>query len=274
MVLKMGLDRPVQSVQLRTSALSRSVLWKNRKLGKSDKKPETGGSTVKTTNQSGWISFGPIPLIPKLRRFYSFFLNLKPIFFIFSLPFSILTPLLPFSLCLSVSHSHVLTSSFSQSHLRHFGLDLSLSRFLTSQSHFRHDLTSAAHSLDLSPTHLSGSRSHRRLSLLLAIPPLLTISPLPHACDLTTTAHPRSLSPTNPAKGHDTPIKLSLSLSLPLSNFGLLVVFLFPHIFSVIWCLLGCWSAGVICKLVCIYLYMWCNLFDIWFYCRIVICIV
>ena len=159
MVLKMGPDRPVQSVQPRIGALSHSVLWKNWKLGKSDQKPETGGSTVKTANRSGWISFGPIPLILKLRHFYSFFLHLKSIFFIFSLPFSILTLLLPFSLCLSVSHSHVLTSSFSRSHLRHLGLDLSLSWFLTSRSHFRRDLTFAAHSLDLSPTHLSGSRS-------------------------------------------------------------------------------------------------------------------
>uniref|UniRef100_A0A2N9GIX4 Uncharacterized protein n=1 Tax=Fagus sylvatica TaxID=28930 RepID=A0A2N9GIX4_FAGSY len=128
-------------------------------------------------------------------------------------------PPFPFSLCLSVSHSrvltfgsHGLTSGFSRSHLWHLGLDLSLSRFLTSRSHFR--LTSATRGLDLSPSHLSGLRSHRRLRLLLAIPPLLVISPSPHACDLTATARPRSLSPTDPAKGHGTPIKLSLSLSL------------------------------------------------------------
>uniref|UniRef100_A0A2N9F5R9 Uncharacterized protein n=1 Tax=Fagus sylvatica TaxID=28930 RepID=A0A2N9F5R9_FAGSY len=72
-------------------------------------------------------------------------------------------------------------------------------------------LPAQSHGLDLSPSHRSGSRSHRCLSLLLAI------SPSPHACDLTatatTTACPRSLSPTDPAKGHGTPIKLSLSLT-------------------------------------------------------------
>jgi hypothetical protein len=61
--------------------------------------------------------FCPSSSYSKTSRFCSFFPNLKPIFFIFSLPSSVLTPPLPFSLCLSVSHSHVLTSSFSQSHL-------------------------------------------------------------------------------------------------------------------------------------------------------------
>ena len=312
MVLKTEPDRLVQP---RIGVLSGSVLWKNWRLGKNGQKPETSDSTVKTANRSSWTGFGPVPFIPKLRRFYSFFLNLKPTFFIFSLHFSVLTPLLPFSLCLSVSHSHshshshVLTSCFSRSHLRHLGLDLSLLRFLTSRSHFRRDLTTAAHSLDLSTSHLSSSRSHRRLSLL------LVILPSPLACDLTATAHPRSLSPTDPAKGHSAPIKLSPSLSLSHSHSQILVyrLFFFFPIFSlwfgvywvvgllvwIVWnfdfyssvfvvlldwnfdwnltifvVLLGCWSAGVICKLVCIHLYMLCNLFDIWFYCKIVICMV
>uniref|UniRef100_A0A2N9HZE7 Uncharacterized protein n=1 Tax=Fagus sylvatica TaxID=28930 RepID=A0A2N9HZE7_FAGSY len=115
------------------------------------------------------------------------------------------SPFLTLPLGLSLTHSH--------------GLTLPLGLLLThsSRSHdrplFFRDLTSVPHGLDLSSSHLSGLRSHRRLSLLLAIPPLLAISPSPHACDLTATARPRSLSPTDPAKGHGTPIKLSLSLT-------------------------------------------------------------
>uniref|UniRef100_A0A2N9H7M2 Uncharacterized protein n=1 Tax=Fagus sylvatica TaxID=28930 RepID=A0A2N9H7M2_FAGSY len=152
-------------------------------------------------------------------------------------PPSFLSPhaVLPFSLCLSVSHSLSL-SRFSPpaSHGLTSGIlvSLSLSRFLTSRSHFRRDLTSVTHGLDLSPSHLSGSRSHRRLSLLLAIPPLLAISPSPHACDLTATARPRSLSPTDPAKGHGTPIKLSLSLSHSHCQILVYRLFFFFPIFS------------------------------------------
>ena len=119
MVLKTGLDWPVQP---RIGALSGLVLWKNRKLGKSGQKSETVDLTVKTANQSGWTGFGLVPLIPKLHRFCSFFPNLKPIFSFLAFPphSLVLTPLLPFSLCLSVSHSysHVLTSGFSWSHLQ------------------------------------------------------------------------------------------------------------------------------------------------------------
>ena len=88
---------------------------------------------------------------------------------------------------------------------------------LPAQSHLR-----GSWSLTLSLAHLSGSRSHCRLSLLLTILPLLTISPSPHARDLTATANTQSLSPTDPVKGHDTPIELSLSVTLKFcSKFGL-----------------------------------------------------
>jgi hypothetical protein len=53
MVLKTGLDQSVQSVQPGTDAQSGSVLLKNRKLRKSDEKPETISSTGKTGNQTG-----------------------------------------------------------------------------------------------------------------------------------------------------------------------------------------------------------------------------
>uniref|UniRef100_A0A2N9EYH2 Uncharacterized protein n=1 Tax=Fagus sylvatica TaxID=28930 RepID=A0A2N9EYH2_FAGSY len=70
---------------------------------------------------------------------------------------------------LSLSRSHL---RFSRSHLRHWSLTLTLG-FLTSRSHFRRDLTSVTHGLDLSPSHLSGSRSCRRLTLAISPPPLV-----------------------------------------------------------------------------------------------------
>ena len=66
MVLKTGPDRPVQPG---TGIQSGPVFWKNRKNEKIVQKPETAGSTVKTANRSGWTSFGPVRLIPKLHRF-------------------------------------------------------------------------------------------------------------------------------------------------------------------------------------------------------------
>ena len=298
------------------------------------KKPEIRKKWSKTGNrrfdhenrEPEWLNrFWPGSTYSKTTLFLFFFPSPKTNFFHFQ-P-SLLTPqssrhfsLSHFAsrsltLTFSPSASHDLTSNFSWSHLRHLGLNLSLSRFLTSRSHFWRDLTSANHGLNLSPSHLSGSRSHRRLGLLLAIPPLLVILPSPHSCDLIATARPRSLSPTDPAKGHSAPIKLSPSLSLSHSHSQILVywLFFFFPIFSlwfgvywvvgllvwIVWnfdfyssvfvvlldwnfdwnltifvVLLGCWSAGVICKLVCIHLYMLCNLFDIWFYCKIVICMV
>ena len=208
MVLKTGSDWPVQP---RTSVQFGSVLWKNRKLGKNGQKPETGGLTVKTANRTSWIGFGPVPVIPKLSRFCSFFLNLKPIFFIFSLPSSVLTPPLPFSLCLSVSHSH------SHSHV------------LTSGSHGLTSgiLVSISHSCGFSPHGLtSGVISPLRLTV--SIFHCLTLV----ACDLTATACPQSLSPTNPAKGHGTPIKLSLSLSHSHCQILVYLLFFFFPIFS------------------------------------------
>jgi hypothetical protein len=50
MVLKTGPDRPVQ---LGTGVQSGPVLLKNRKSRKSDQKPETADSTVKTANRHG-----------------------------------------------------------------------------------------------------------------------------------------------------------------------------------------------------------------------------
>uniref|UniRef100_A0A2N9IV65 Uncharacterized protein n=1 Tax=Fagus sylvatica TaxID=28930 RepID=A0A2N9IV65_FAGSY len=77
----------------------------------------------------------------------------------------------------------------SRSHLRYLGLDLSLSRFLTSRSHFRRDLTSMTHGLDFHRLTLVAcdltaalgscsrsrrcSRSHRRLTLAISPPPLV-----------------------------------------------------------------------------------------------------
>ena len=77
MVLKTGPDRPVQPG---TGTLSGPVLWKNRKFKKNRQKPETGGSTVKTANRSGWTGFGPVPLIPKLHRFSLLFPDPNPNF--------------------------------------------------------------------------------------------------------------------------------------------------------------------------------------------------
>ena len=57
MVLKTGPDR---SVQPGTGVQSGPVLLKNQKSGKSDKKPETAGSTVKIVNRHGWTGFGPV----------------------------------------------------------------------------------------------------------------------------------------------------------------------------------------------------------------------
>ena len=166
---------------------------------------------MKTTNLSDRTSFGSVPLIPKLRHFYSFFPNLKAIFFIFCLPSSTLMLFLPFLLCLLVSLSLSLT----------FGILVSISH---SCGFSPHGLTSGVISpsrVTVSISHHLTLRSHRRLSLLLTISPLLAISPLPHFCYLTATTRPRSLSPTDPAKGHGTPIKLSLSLSL--SHYQILV---------------------------------------------------
>uniref|UniRef100_A0A2N9J5E7 Uncharacterized protein n=1 Tax=Fagus sylvatica TaxID=28930 RepID=A0A2N9J5E7_FAGSY len=121
---------------------------------------------MKTTNLSDRTSFGSVPLIPKLRHFYSFFPNLKAIFFIFNLPSSVLTPLLPFSLYLSVSHSH----SLSHSHLQLLTVSppASWSRSLTlAVSHLTISLPTQS--------HLRGSQSQ---SLTIS-PQWLAISPLP-----------------------------------------------------------------------------------------------
>ena len=167
MVLKTKPDQSVQQVQSWIGALSSSFLWKNRKLGKIGQKPKTNGLTVKTANWSSWTGFGPVPLIPKLRRFYSFFPNLKAIFFIFSLPSSVL---MPFSLSHSASRS--LTHFLSLSHLRLLTVSLQ------------------------ARSHLRGSRSRS----LTVSPQWLAISPLPQpltrdpatAHDLVITSHLRS----------------------------------------------------------------------------------
>ena len=206
--------------------------------------------------------------------FYSlFFPNLKPIFFIFSLPpqSSRRSPFLTLPLGLSFTHSHGLTSCPSSNEswlILHGAMIGHCSLFappiyesITSHSrgfspqYLTVSLPARSHGLDLSPSHRSGSRSHRRLSLLLAI------SPSPHACDLTATAtaRPRSLSPTDPAKGHGTPIKLSLSLT-PTVKFWSTGCFSFSPYFPsdlVSTGLLVCW-----CKLyevlIFIYLYLLC----------------
>uniref|UniRef100_A0A2N9IYW5 Uncharacterized protein n=1 Tax=Fagus sylvatica TaxID=28930 RepID=A0A2N9IYW5_FAGSY len=96
-----------------------------------------------------------------------------------------------------------------------------------------HRLTLVARDLTATLASCSRSRHYSRSRHCLT----LAISPPQLILDL---SHPLTqLRATTPPSSF-------LSLSLPLSNFGLLVVFLFPHIFSVIWCLLGCWSAGVI----------------------------
>ena len=69
MVLKTGSDRPVQPVQPGTGVQSGPVLLKNRKSEKSNQKPETVGSIVKTANRHGWTGFGPVQLLTKLYRF-------------------------------------------------------------------------------------------------------------------------------------------------------------------------------------------------------------
>ena len=57
MVLKTKSDRPVQ---LGIGVLSSLILLKNWKFEKSDQKPKTDGSTVKTANRHSWTDFGPV----------------------------------------------------------------------------------------------------------------------------------------------------------------------------------------------------------------------
>ena len=51
MVLTTGPDRPVQPVQSGTDVSSGPVLLKNQKFGKSNQKPKTTDSTLKTVNR-------------------------------------------------------------------------------------------------------------------------------------------------------------------------------------------------------------------------------
>ena len=152
MVLKIG---PNRLVQPGTGALSGPILWKNRKFRKIGQKLETGGSTVKTTNRSGWTSFGPVWLISKLRRFGLFFLILNLTFnFIFLWFFPHAAS--PFPL--------ILTHANDSLPSRHsFPLDHALS---ISHSHRSLPLT-FTHAVSISHSHSHGdSRSHlRRLDL-------------------------------------------------------------------------------------------------------------
>ena len=114
MVLKTGSDRPVQPG---TSTLFGPVLQKNQKFRKNRQKPETGGLIVKIANRSGWIDFGPVPLIPKLHRFGLLFLDPNPNFSLsFFHLFASRSPLASLSLTpLSPSRSRSLHLSFSVS---------------------------------------------------------------------------------------------------------------------------------------------------------------
>uniref|UniRef100_A0A2N9H141 Uncharacterized protein n=1 Tax=Fagus sylvatica TaxID=28930 RepID=A0A2N9H141_FAGSY len=115
---------------------------------------------------------------------------------------------------------------------------LSLSRFLTSVPH---GLTSGA----ISRSRLSPSTVVARD--LTAASAFARDSPSPHACDLTATAK-LVLDLSHPLTQPRATAPLSSSLSLtPTVKFWSTGCFSFSPIFSLIWCLLGCWSAGVNC---------------------------